>query len=259
MLIEGGILIYTTKKIADIVQVHPNTVRLYERMHYISPVKRGDNGYRIFTERHLSEMKLARLAFPGPYPVSSSTLFKMVDCFIHERFQEAFNFAEAYKKAVSEEIRKSRETLKILDRWYKGVYANEEIIAETRKAFAQITCISIDTIRTWERNGLFKPHVSENRRRFYNRFDFEKVQIIRLLRKQGFSIASLYELFNNADEKEPPSVFLEKIYKNTFTVCESDEWMNFLQAHLTRADQIIVFIKNRLNATPLTPGVKYTP
>src|SRR6056297_38727 len=231
---------------ADSVQVHPNTVRLYERMHYISPVKRGDNGYRIFTERHLCEIKLARLAFPGPYPVSSAPLFKMVNCFIHEQFQVAMIFAQAYKRAVSEEISKSKETLKILDRWYNGFYPDEEIIAETRKAFAQITGIPIDTIRTWERNDLFKPHISEKRRRVYNRFDFEKVQIIRLLRKQGFSIASLYELFNNADENEAPSVFLEKIYKNTFTVCESDEWMNFLQAHLTRADQIIVVIKNRI-------------
>ncbi|MFW6263755.1 MAG: MerR family transcriptional regulator [Thermotogota bacterium] len=194
-------------------------------------------------------MKLARLAFPGPYPVSSAPLFKLVDCFIHEQFQEAMNFAQVYKRAVSEEITKSRETLKILDRWYNGVYANEEFIAETRKAFSKITGISIDTIRTWERNGLFKPHISEKRRRVYNRFDFEKVQIIRLLRKQGFSIASLYELFNNADENGAPSVFLEKIYKNTYTVCESDEWMNFLQSHLNRADQIIVFIKNRIKDT----------
>lgn len=246
-LTEVGVLRYTTKQIADIVQVHPNTVRLYEQMHYISPVKRGDNGYRIFTERHLCEIKLARLAFPGPYPVSSAPLFKMVDCFIHEQFQEAMIFAQAYKRAVSEEISKSKETLKILDRWYNGVYPDEEIIAETRKAFAEITGIPIDTIRTWERNDLFKPHISEKRRRVYNRFDFEKVQIIRLLRKQGFSIASLYELFNNADENEIPSVFLEKIYKNTFTVCESDEWMNFLLSHLNRADQIMVFIKNKIN------------
>ena len=53
---------YRTSEVAKIVGIHPNTVRLYESIGFISTPIRSDNGYRCFTERQLFELKLARLA-----------------------------------------------------------------------------------------------------------------------------------------------------------------------------------------------------
>ena len=53
---------YRTSEIAVLINVHPNRVRLYEKWGYIEPVVREANGYRIYTERHLEQLRLVRLA-----------------------------------------------------------------------------------------------------------------------------------------------------------------------------------------------------
>jgi DNA-binding transcriptional MerR regulator len=57
-----------TNKIAKAVGCHPNTVRLYEQWGLIPPAKRSANGYRIYTQEHLDQMRLARTALNTPWP-----------------------------------------------------------------------------------------------------------------------------------------------------------------------------------------------
>ena len=52
-----------TSELAKLCGVHPNTVRLYEQWHYISPVPRGQNNYRQYSDVHLKQLQIARLAF----------------------------------------------------------------------------------------------------------------------------------------------------------------------------------------------------
>ena len=54
---------YKTSDIAQIIGVHPNTVRIYEAYELIPKVERKKNGYRVFTDFHLEQFKLARTAF----------------------------------------------------------------------------------------------------------------------------------------------------------------------------------------------------
>jgi DNA-binding transcriptional MerR regulator len=44
---------YSTKEVADIIGVHPNTVRMYEDIGFISKPVRKKNGYRVFTGLHV--------------------------------------------------------------------------------------------------------------------------------------------------------------------------------------------------------------
>lgn len=55
--------VYKTGEVAAIIGVHPNTVRLYEEWEMIPKPKRQSNGYRVFTDFHIEQFKLARLAF----------------------------------------------------------------------------------------------------------------------------------------------------------------------------------------------------
>ena len=53
--------IYGTSEIAKMMRIHPNTVMLYEKWGYIAPVPRKENGYRVYNEMHLEQIKLARI------------------------------------------------------------------------------------------------------------------------------------------------------------------------------------------------------
>ena len=54
---------YTTTDVAKIIGIHPNTVRMYEEWGLIPLAERKANGYRIFTDFHIEQLRLARIAF----------------------------------------------------------------------------------------------------------------------------------------------------------------------------------------------------
>ena len=54
---------YKTAEVAAIIGIHPNTVRLYEKLKLIPKPERLANGYRVFTEFHVMQCKLVRIAF----------------------------------------------------------------------------------------------------------------------------------------------------------------------------------------------------
>lgn len=54
---------HKTAEVAEIIGIHPNTVRLYEKLKLIPKPERLPNGYRVFTEFHIKQCKLIRLAF----------------------------------------------------------------------------------------------------------------------------------------------------------------------------------------------------
>ncbi|MDU6336167.1 MAG: MerR family DNA-binding transcriptional regulator, partial [Clostridium sporogenes] len=54
--------VYKTAEVAKRVGVHSNTVRLYEKLDLIPKTNRLPNGYRVFTDYHIEQFKLARTA-----------------------------------------------------------------------------------------------------------------------------------------------------------------------------------------------------
>lgn len=52
---------YQTSEVAAIVGIHPNTVRLYEKSELLPKPER--NGYRVFTDFHVEQCRLIRIAF----------------------------------------------------------------------------------------------------------------------------------------------------------------------------------------------------
>lgn len=56
-------VVYSTGLIAEIVGLHPNTVRLYEEWWLIHKPERKSNGYRVFNEIHIKQFELAKKAF----------------------------------------------------------------------------------------------------------------------------------------------------------------------------------------------------
>src|SRR5512141_1571380 len=57
-----------TSDLAKAVGAHPNTVRRYVDWGLLPPVERSPAGYRLFTQRHLDCLRLARMIYSAPYP-----------------------------------------------------------------------------------------------------------------------------------------------------------------------------------------------
>lgn len=66
-------IVYCTSEIAKKAGVHPNTIRFYEELHYLPPVSRSSNGYRIFTDAHVEQLRFIQSI--GLVYIISATLF----------------------------------------------------------------------------------------------------------------------------------------------------------------------------------------
>ena len=57
---------YKTAEVAAIIGIHPNTVRLYEKLKLIPKPERLSNGYRVFTEFRINYICLFDYLFISP-------------------------------------------------------------------------------------------------------------------------------------------------------------------------------------------------
>lgn len=236
---------YTTKEIAEINNVHPNTVRLYEKWGYISKVKRKKNNYRVFTEKHLHEMKLARIALPGPYPIDGKIVHQLVKVFADDNIIKALELAQEYSRKVEIEADRAVAALEVLDKWFQKKAGDKNItILKTRKNASSTLGISIDTLRTWERNALFNVKKDSSGILAFSQWDIEKIMIIRLLRNCGYSIASLLKVFTHEESYHvKPSEILLLHDESSDISYDTDRYLEFLEEHKKRSQAIITILK----------------
>ncbi len=102
--------IYKTAEVAKIVGVHPNTVRLYEKLKLIPKVNRLPNGYRVFTNYHIEQFKLARTAFKVEVLQNElrKKIINVVKLSAKGEFQEAINCTNDYINQIKQERKKCR-------------------------------------------------------------------------------------------------------------------------------------------------------
>ena len=191
-----------TNEIAKKANVHPNTVRLYEKWGYISPVFRKQNGYRVYTETHLKQMYIARLAFSQEF--IQNNLRKMAINIVRlsgqENFKESRNAAMTYFKFLQSEYDYAKKAVQISTNILQSNTSSSFIY--THKMVANHLQLTEDTIRNWERNGLFKVKRDAQNRRQYTEEDVQKLLIIRTLRSAYFSITSILHLFQEIEAVE---------------------------------------------------------
>ena len=97
---------YKTAEVAAIIGIHPNTVRLYEELELIPKPERRPNGYRIFTDFHIEQFRLARLAFEVEVLQNGlrKKIVQMVKTSATGNFDMALALAEEYLIQVRQEL-----------------------------------------------------------------------------------------------------------------------------------------------------------
>ena len=146
---------YKTAEVAAIIGIHPNTVRLYEKLKLIPKPERLSNGYRVFTDFHIKQCKLIRLAFQ--IEVLQNGLRKKIAQMIMVSatgdFETAITLTKEYLTQIKQEQGNAEGAISIVKQILSGgVRENSHNLK--RKDVSELLDISMDTLRNWEMNGL---------------------------------------------------------------------------------------------------------
>jgi DNA-binding transcriptional MerR regulator len=193
---------YRTSELARCIGIHPNTVRLYEDLELIPKAKRKENGYRVFTELHLEQIKLARIALK--VEVLQNGLRKQAIMIIKTaaqgNFDLAFSLTQHYLQQIKNEQKNAQEAISITEKLLAGDEQEENTTFLTRKEAADYLRITIDALRNWEMNGLITIRRKQNGYRVYGCEDIRRLKIIRSLRCANYSLSAILRMLNTLSQ-----------------------------------------------------------
>ena len=183
---------YKTLEIAQLIGIHPNTVRMYEDLELIPKPERQPNGYRVFTDIHVEQFRLARLAFQIEVLQNGlrRKIVRMVKTSAAGDYDTALKLTQEYLMQVREEIANAEEAIVIVKQILDG-RTEENIHAMKRKEVSEYLKISMDTLRNWEMNGLLTVRRKRNGYRVYTDEDIKRLKIIRSLRCANYSLEAI--------------------------------------------------------------------
>lgn len=238
---------YSTSEIAKIIGIHPNTVRLYEDIEFITKPKRKSNGYRIFTDLHIDQFRIARLALE--VEVLQNGLRKQAINIIKMSarcdFDKALELTFAYLENITAERHNAEEAISIVEHILLGDSTYEDNCRLTRKEAADYLNITIDTLRNWELNGLFKAKRKENGYRMYNSSDISTLKIIKSLRCANYSLASILRMLSvlsdNPQANIRTAIDTSNSEEGIITAC--DHLLTSLEHATSNANEIVSLLE----------------
>lgn len=204
--------IYKTHGVSKIIGIHVNTVRLYEKCKLIFQPERLANGYRVFTDLHIEQFKMARSVLK--VEVMQNGLRKQAVDILKVsalgNLEDAKKMAECYLKQLDLEMNHAEEAIEIarnILNSYDPDIPREEI-ALTRKETGETLQVTIDTLRNWELNGLIAAKRKQNRYRVYSYEDIQRLKIIRSLRCANYSLSAILRMLQELSQN--PAADLRK-------------------------------------------------
>lgn len=198
---------YSTSQIAKIFQFHPNTIRLYEKWGFISTPKRKANGYRIYTDKHIKQIEIARIALKAEVLQNGlrKKAIQIIKTVALENYDLALSLTNEYMFSIDNEISFSQNAIKTVENILKKEPLKDSI-SFTRKQAAENLNITIDTLRNWELNGLVTIKRKQNRNCVYNETDMQRLLIIRELRVANYSLSAILRMINELEKNKSPNL-----------------------------------------------------
>lgn len=176
-------------------------MRLYEELGLIPKPLRKPNGYRIFRDIHIDQLKLARKALQIEVLQGGlrKQIIKVVKLSANRKYNEAISLTKDYICLVEDEIKGANEAVEIANTLINGGRSDNNLCLK-RKDAADLLGVTMDTLRNWEMNGLIKIKRKENGYRVYDGQDIQKLKMIRSLRCANYSLTSILRMMNAFSE-----------------------------------------------------------
>jgi DNA-binding transcriptional MerR regulator len=229
--------------------VHPNTVRLYERIGFISIAPRAANGYRVFGEQHLHQIRICQCIFDHRWlgrELRRASL-KVIGASEAWDLPLAHRYAREYLALIETELAIARQTADVLEKWAKGAKHAASSRTHSRREMAELIGVTEESLRNWERNGLLRvPRVGPNRTRIYGEAERERLRVIYMLRQSGYSMAAIHHSLCRYDEGDSAGVTEalnepEATEGATWTQV-GDHWLEALEGARQGAEQILFLL-----------------
>ena len=196
--------VYIISVAAELVDMHPQTLRLYERKGLIRP-KRSSGKTRLYSERdieHLREIRrLTQELGVNLAGVEEIMRLRQELEALQERFESE---VERLRQALQDEAAKI-ESLPALP----GEAEEEERVAPSERPVyvisvaAELVDMHPQTLRLYERKGLIRPKRSSGKTRLYSERDIEHLREIRRLTQElGVNLAGVEEIMRLRQELE---------------------------------------------------------
>ena len=239
---------YRTSEVAQMIGIHPNTVRLYEELELIPKPLRKENRYRVFTDIHLEQFRLARIAL-RVVVLQNGLRKKAIDIIKTSAtgdFDHAINLAQDYLRQIKKEQRNAEEAISIVAQLLSGNKQDAESIFFTRRETANYLQITMDTMRNWEMNGLITIKRKQNGYRVYTNEDIRRLKIIRSLRCANYSLAAILRMLN-ALSGNPGIDIREAIdtpKENDDTISACDKLLTSLADAEKNAENMLIHLRN---------------
>lgn len=188
---------YQTTEVARIIGVHPNTVRLYEQLHLIPLAKRQKNGYRIFTDFHIEQFRLARTALKVEILQNGlrKKAMNIIKVSATGNFDMAIKLTDEYLSQLEREKHNAEHAIQIVNELLNGESSPNQVLLK-RKEVSEFLGITMDTLRNWELNGLLCVKRKANGYRVYSNDDIKRLRIIKALRCANYSLSSILRMLN---------------------------------------------------------------
>jgi DNA-binding transcriptional MerR regulator len=242
-----------TSEIARSVGVHPNTVRLYEEWGFLPPVPRSASGYRLFSEAHRDQMHLARLALHGGWPgkrIRESAL-ALVRRAAGGDLGGALEQAYEHLALVQAEQAQAEAAAQLLERWAAGLPADMRGQPLWIGEAARRLDVTPDMLRNWERNGLLRvPRDPANGYRLYGPAEIDRLRVIRMLNRAGYSQMAILRMMLHLDGHMPAAKgrdlrqVLDTPRPDEDVYTAADRWLSTLAEQEQRARDLIAQVES---------------
>lgn len=182
--------------------VSVNTVRLYEEWGYLPPVPRASNGYRQFEERHVQHVLLVRQAMRCTWiggRIRQITL-QILTTAAQGDYRAAQTHAASLLELLHAEQAHAEEAIQVLEQWVIRRASGGSHPRLRIGDMAKRLHVSIDELRSWERNGLLDVPRAPNGYRLYGTDETDRLLVIRTLRRARYSTMAILRLMQFLDD-----------------------------------------------------------